>query len=114
VFIGFLSGCCCDKSGNVCPEADGLSEKLRIHFLGGRVGDVSTLISETRIVSKKLKAMGLMEEANKFDSYTDVLMYGNHTINESLEDVVELIKQPPGSSVCSPTQCLKSKLCSLF
>jgi hypothetical protein len=68
-------------------------EKLRRHFIRhSGPEDISTLISETRVVSDMLKRKGRIEEANKFDSYIDVLTFGNRTIDESLNDVMDLVK----------------------
>jgi hypothetical protein len=67
------------------------------------------LITETRDISSKLKQAGLRQQANKFDSYTDVLMFGNNTLDESINDVMELVKK--GNCVC-PT--IKEIGCSLF
>ncbi|MDR2106957.1 MAG: hypothetical protein LBO73_00290 [Holosporaceae bacterium] len=66
-------------------------QKLRQHFSGKRMGDISTLISETRNISSRLKAAGMPERANTFDSYIDVLTYGHRTIDESLDDVMKLV-----------------------
>ncbi|GHU17007.1 hypothetical protein FACS189472_03290 [Alphaproteobacteria bacterium] len=65
--------------------------KLRNHFLGYEGIDVSTLIAETSTLSIELKRAGRYEEAKKFDSYIDVLMFGNNTIDESINDVIELV-----------------------
>lgn len=54
--------------------------------------DISTLIAETQKISARLKRENRYAEARKFDSYTDVLMFGNNTLDESLNDVMELIK----------------------
>jgi uncharacterized HAD superfamily protein len=77
------------------------AEKLRRHFIGERVEDVSTLIAETRAISYQLKKSCMKEQANKFDSYTDVLMYGNRTIDESIKDVMELVKNKHDNCVCA-------------
>ncbi|MDR1361609.1 MAG: hypothetical protein LBJ16_00135 [Holosporaceae bacterium] len=104
---------CCNKSfsnGNVA--ADRQAERLRMHFLGHNVADISTLISETREVSAALKKAGMDREARKFDSYTDVLMFGNNTLAESLNDVMELVKGNTGDSSKCP--CLNEALGRLF
>lgn len=54
--------------------------------------DVSTLIRRTRAISTQLKARGMYGRANRFDSYIDVLMYGNRTLEESIRDVEDLVK----------------------
>jgi hypothetical protein len=73
---------------------------------------VSTLISETRAISRRLKNAGMIDQANKFDSYTDVLMYGNNTIDESLHDVMELVKHR--NCVCPTLQSIRTKLFGCF
>ncbi|MDR1334469.1 MAG: hypothetical protein LBJ71_04580 [Holosporaceae bacterium] len=94
-----ISCCClilagCSGDGGNYSSIDSLAArhkaKLRQHFMGERVGDISTLISETRAISSNLKRAGRVAQANKFDSYTDVLMYGNRTLDESMKDVIEL------------------------
>ncbi len=111
-FSVLLSGCS-DFSffeGNSCAEniADRHKQKLKQYFTNGGRGntDVSTLIAETRKISQKLKAAGMKERANKFDSYIDVLTYGNKTIDESIKDVENLVRNKEGShgengKVCS-------------
>lgn len=106
-----LSGCDTVKNwfaDNRCLEkaADRHEIKLKQYFTSGKgnAGDVSTLISETRTMSSKLKAAGLNERANKFDSYIDVLSYGNRTLDESIKDTQNLVKtpyQPSKSKVCA-------------
>lgn len=101
-FSGSSSGCSCNNSGGIGGNnnvdiddlADRQEQKLKRYFVSGGRGmaDVSTLISETRAISYRLKADGQRERANKFDSYTDVLMYGNRTIDESIRDVQRLVK----------------------
>jgi hypothetical protein len=83
--------------------------KLRKHFIGNSSTDVSTLIHETMEVSRKLKRAGMMDEANKFDSYTDVLMYGNNTIDESINDVLALVKRR--ECTCCTMQNSVTRLC---
>jgi hypothetical protein len=73
-------------------------KKLRRHFSGERVEDISTLISETKSISCQLKRSGRMREANRFDSYVDVLTYGNRTVDESLDDVMRLINRGAGNA----------------
>jgi hypothetical protein len=106
-----LVGCCVESQK--CIVAEQHAEKLYRHFSGRRMGDVSTLIVETRAISAQLKASGMYKQANKFDSYIDVLMYGNRTIDESLNDVMELVKNH-GNCVCSTTQRALAGVCSLF
>ena len=107
-----LSGCSYFSSngGNSCLEglADKHEQKLKQYFTNGNRGniDISTLISETQVISKKLKAAGMKERANKFDSYIDVLTYGNKTIDESIKDVENLVRNKScgrgkDSKVCS-------------
>jgi hypothetical protein len=73
------------------------------------MGDVSTLIAETRAISAQLRRSCMKEQANKFDSYVDVLMYGNRTIDESLNDVMKLVKN--GDEVCSTPLSIASGFC---
>ena len=107
-----LSGCYCVKSDETCTVAQLHAEKLRRHFSGKLVEDVSTLIQETKTISSQLKAAGLKKQANEFDSYVDVLMFGNRTIDESLNDVMTLVKQK--KQVCTPCQRVNTKIQSLF
>jgi hypothetical protein len=73
--------------------ADRHAQKLRRHFLGYNVSsDISTLASETRAVSAALKRANMNSKARKFDSYTDVLIFGNNTLVESINDVMELVR----------------------
>jgi hypothetical protein len=88
-------------------------KKLQRHFSSGRVGDISTLINETRIISAQLKNAGMTDQARKFDSYIDVLMFGNRTIDESLNDVITLAKQKD-NHICTPLQRIKSKILNWF
>ena len=104
-FSILLSGCSYFSfggGGNPCVErlADRHEQKLKQYFTSGNKGntDVSTLISETRMISQKLKAAGMKERANKFDSYIDVLTYGNKTIDESIKDVENLVRNKEGSN----------------
>ncbi|MDR2067875.1 MAG: hypothetical protein LBP41_02710 [Holosporaceae bacterium] len=111
VLCMFLTGCCtkffsCDMEVAAEKHAD----KLRKHFIGDSTVDVSTLIHETRAVSGRLKRAGMYEQANKFDSYTDVLMYGNNTLPESINDVMELVKHR--NCVCPTLQGLKTHICN--
>ncbi len=79
--------------GNVMSDAEQHAAKLREHFMGkNTTTDVSTLVSQTRSISARLKQTGHDKAANKFDSYTDVLMYGNHTLDESINDVMDLVR----------------------
>lgn len=109
-----LSGCSYFSSdgGNLCLEglADKHEQKLKQYFTNGNRGnvDVSTLISETQTISRKLKAAGMKERANKFDSYIDVLTYGNKTIDESIKDVENLVR----NKNCSGGE--NSKVCSFL
>lgn len=90
----FISGCRRNNCG-VEDIANKHEIKLKRYFTYGRVDntDVSTLISETRTISARLKASGMHKRANTFDSYIDVLTYGNRTIDESIRDVENLVKK---------------------
>lgn len=88
----FLSSCCMKPCLNIDDVVDKHKLKLRQHFSGENRGDITTLIEETKKISMRLKKEGKFTEANKFDSYTDVLMFGNMTIDESLNDVMKLVK----------------------
>ncbi|MDR0632452.1 MAG: hypothetical protein LBF54_04440 [Holosporaceae bacterium] len=92
LFICLVLSGCFNKSTEICPVAQSHAEKLRRHFRGEKTEDISTLISETRAISARLKQSCMKEQANKFDSYIDVLTYGNRTIDESLGDVMKLTK----------------------
>jgi hypothetical protein len=106
-----LVGCC--EESQRCINAERHAEKLYRHFSGRRGGDVSTLIMETRAISAQLKASGMYKQANSFDSYIDVLTYGNRTIDESLSDVMRLVKNR-GNCICSGPQRALAGVCSLF
>jgi len=80
-----------DSNPKICSIAEKHLQKLRDHFKGKRTNDVSTLISETRAISNHLKQLSMHQKANKFDSYIDVLTYGNRTLDESLDDVMTLV-----------------------
>lgn len=96
-----LSSCTLLNNGAAPPQAsqqftysklDTFLEKLRVHFSGKSVGDLSELIQQAKAFSRDLKAHNNVAEANKMDSYIDVLMYGNRTIDESIDDVMMLVK----------------------
>lgn len=94
LFLCIVVSCSNSSGGDVETIADRHQEKLRRHFSSGDTSvDISTLISETRSISMGLKNAGLKDRANKFDSYTDVLMFGNNTVDESINDVISLIGQ---------------------
>ena len=109
ISFSILLSSCSFFGGNSRAEdlADRHEQKLRQYFTSGGKGnaDVSTLISETREISRRLKAAGMNRRANRFDSYVDVLTYGNKTIDESIKDVENLVKGKGGigsgdSKVC--------------
>ncbi|GHU13397.1 hypothetical protein FACS189449_08690 [Alphaproteobacteria bacterium] len=92
-------------------------EKIRNHFLGSsNTVDISTLIAETTSISSSLKKAGMYKEARKFDSYIDVLTFGNNTIDESISDVMKLIRSPSLSSLLRKQQCptLSESIASIF
>lgn len=66
---------------------------LREHFLGHHVPgyDIATLLNNTTTIANQLRKLGRFEDANRFDSYRDVLTYGQYTIEESINDVQKLI-----------------------
>lgn len=96
LFLFFLGGCCADKSCERAHQAaNAHEEKLKKYFTaapGDRSEDVSSLAKETQAIADQLRAHGDFKTANRFDSYRDVLLYGNHTIDESLDDVLKLVK----------------------
>lgn len=75
---------------------------LREHFLGHYTRyDIAELINRTTNIANQLRGRGRLREANRFDSYRDVLIYGRHTIDESIRDVQKLIKYGvPESKLC--------------
>lgn len=102
LFLSVVSSCCRCSSDDIETIAEKHQAKLKRHFLSGDSSvDISTLISETRNISARLKESGFKEKANKFDSYTDVLMFGNNTVDESINDVMKLIKK--GNNCKCPT-----------
>ncbi len=90
-FLALIS--CCGNNKKISTMVNNQQEKLRKHFLyGGTQEDISSLIAETKAVASKLRKAGMEEKARKFDSYVDVLMFGNNTIDESINDVMNLTK----------------------
>ena len=75
-----------------------------------RNDDISSLIRETREIANQLREDGKTVQARRFDSYTDVLMFGNNTLAESLADVNKLVVQGPAISKCS---CKSTSFCDL-
>lgn len=94
-----LTSCCSRYNNNIEYVADRHREKLRTHFSKGKSRcvsktnnyDIHSLIYETRYIAGRLRTEGRLEEANEFDSYVDVLMFGNKTIDESINDVAKLV-----------------------
>lgn len=105
VFL-IVSACCSQEEQIILRNAQVHAEKLRNHFIGYVSEDVSSLISETRIIAYQLKALRFCKLANKFNSYTDVLMYGNNTLAESVRDMQELINK--GVCSCDYRQCIEN------
>lgn len=103
-----LAACCSQEERDVLKYAEAHAEKLRNHFMGRITSDVSTLVAETQAVSYKLKSLKFDGLANKFDSYLDVLMYGNKTLDESVKDVQELIYT--GVCPCDYEKCIENPL----
>ena len=96
------------RSEHVTQSADLHEVKLKRHFLGNNVGtDMSSLINETKLIADQLRADGEIEKANRFDSYVDVLMFGNNTIDESINDVIKLVndQEVSSSETDSPEEC---------
>lgn len=113
-FLGILlliSACCKPGEQEIVREAQIHAQKLRSHFMGYRSEDVSTLIAETKEISYQLKLLKLNRLANKFDSYTDVLMYGNNTLDESVKDMLELVNK--GIYPCEFETCMPNQLDAL-
>lgn len=102
-----VSGCGCSFTSSVegpkaqvfFVQASNLEDRLRSHFSGQKTYEVSGLITETRMASNAFKRMGYPAIANKFDSYTDVLMYGNRTLAESMNDVMALVRGRKATTV---------------
>lgn len=108
-FLGvllILSACCSQEEQNVLRDAKDHAEKIRNHFIGYVSEDVSTLIAETQVMSYRLKSLKFHKLANKFNSYIDVLMYGNNTLLESVKDVQKLIQK--GVCKCDYQPCIEN------
>ena len=103
-----VTACCSQEDVEVLRSAQHHAEKLRNHFIGRVPGDTSALVAETQIISSNLKRLKFNVLANKFDSYLDVLMYGNRTLQESVEDVQELIYG--GVCECDYQLCINSSV----
>jgi len=103
VFL-IVTACCSTEEKNVLRDAQNHAEKIRSHFTGYVSEDVSTLIAETRVIAHRLKSLNFCGLANKFNSYIDVLMYGNNTINESVKDVQKLVRE--GVCSCDYNLCI--------
>ena len=67
--------------------------------------DVSTLVSETQFIANRLRLFRFNKLANKFNSYLDVLMYGNNTLDESVRDTQELVTN--GVCSCEYKRCIE-------
>ena len=107
-----LTACCCKNSGNDLDSRISQHEnKLRMHFMGvSRNEDISSLIQETRDIANQLREQGKPLYARRFDSYTDVLMFGNNTLAESIADVNKLVTKGPASSNC---RCKSTSFCEV-
>ena len=68
--------------------------KLRFcnYMLGYRNDDRDQLISMARDISEYYKRMRMYDMARTFDSYRDVLLFGNETISESWDDTMDLLE----------------------
>lgn len=90
---------------------------LRQHFMGTPYDtDISTLIKHTKQIANQLRARKRFSDANRFDSYTDVLLYGNNTIDESLNDVRKLVDNPnipyQNARCIGPIDYIIQKMCN--
>ena len=101
-----LTACCSQQEQNTLRDAQAHAEKIRNHFLGYVSEDVSTLISETQIIAYRLKSLKFCKLANKFNSYVDVLMYGNNTMHESVKDMEDLVYK--GVCACDYRLCIEN------
>ncbi len=104
ILLFIMTACCRPEEQRIMDIAIKHEEKLRHHFMGHRAGDISSLINETRSISQKLKREGFLKVANRFDSYADVLIYGNRTLNESVQDMFNLVEH--GVRVCDYRKCI--------
>lgn len=100
-----VTACCSNEEMNTLKDARYHAEKIRSHFMGHASEDVSTLIVETRSISHRLKSLKFRKLANKFDSYADVLIYGNDTIQESVKDMQDLVRE--GVCDCDYKPCIE-------
>ena len=100
-----VTACCNNEELNTLRDARNHAEKIRNHFMGHVSEDVSTLIAKTRGISYRLKSLKFYGLANKFDSYTDVLIYGNDTIQESVKDMQDLVRG--GVCACDYKLCIE-------
>ena len=92
VLMFLLSGCQTINSNSFDQEVVNHELLLRQHFLGHSTGyDIAGLINKTTEIANRLRALGRLSDANRFDSYRDVLIYGNRTIDESMRDVELLV-----------------------
>lgn len=108
VLLLFVTACSSSRESVpvIVQEALYHAEKVREHFMGFTSEDLSSLIAETRALSRRLKAAKFNRLARKFDSYIDVLMYGNQTLAESVKDMQDLIIY--GLDECDYKPCLKN------
>lgn len=100
-----LNACCAPREKEIMGEARMQAQKLRLHFSGQRMGDISGLIAETKAISSELKRINKCKLANKFDSYIDVLSFGNRTLEESVNDMLDLVEhglEKDTESCCIP------------
>ncbi len=108
-FLGILlivTACCSTEEQAALKEAQNHAERIRSHFMGYVSEDVSTLIAETQVVAYRLNSLKFYKLANKFNSYIDVLMYGNNTIYESVKDMQDLVYK--GVNACDYQLCIKN------
>ena len=94
VVLLVLSGCSVFQTSHqqqVLSDYIKLENKLRLHFSGCRQGDISTLSRDAIEMATRLRRANMHAEANRFESYADVLIYGNQTLEESMQDVFNLV-----------------------
>lgn len=97
-----LAGCQTGSNNLLNNQVVAHERLLREHFLGHHTKyDMAELINKTTDIANQLRGLGRLKDANRFDSYRDVLIYGQYTIDESIKDVQSLIKNGvPDNGTC--------------